>query len=187
MILSLLVCSLNERAYFLKRLQDRLNPQMTDEVELLINIDNREKSIGQKRNELLDKATGEYIAFIDDDDLVSEDYIEKILASIKKSKPDVIGIHLLMTTDNVIQEKTFHSIKYTHWYDEKDPDKPWLKRYYRNPNHLNPVKKEYACQVRFPNISMGEDKSYSERLKSFLKTEEYIVEPIYFYEFRSNK
>lgn len=186
-LLSLLICSLETRKDFLSRLQARLSPQLTDEVEVIINIDNKQKSIGQKRNELLEQANGLYIAFVDDDDLVSENYVAKVLEAIKKSYPDVVGMHLLMTTDGVIEEKTFHSIKYTHWYDEPDPEKPWLKRYYRNPNHLNPVKKEYAMAVKFPPISMAEDKSYSSQIRSYLHTEEYIEEPIYFYEFRSSK
>ena len=186
-LLSILICSLESRKEFLARLQARLAPQLTDEVQVIVNIDNRQKSIGQKRNELLDQACGLYISYVDDDDLVSEDYVSKVLGAIKKSYPDVIGMHLIMTTDSVITEKTFHSLKYTHWYDEPDPDKPWLKQYYRNPNHLNPVKLDYALAVRFPLISMGEDKSYSERLKPYLHTEEYIDEPIYFYEFISRK
>jgi hypothetical protein len=184
---SILICTLEKRKHFLERLLDILKQQKTDEVEILINCDNGEKSIGQKRNELLEQATGLYCAFIDDDDRVSDNYIPLILERINKSEPDVIGIHLIMTTDNVIEEKTFHSIKYDRWFDEPDPDKQWLKRYYRNPNHLNPVKLEYAMKVRFPTISMGEDRSYSERLKPYLHTEEYINDPIYFYDFRSIK
>ena len=187
MKISILVCSLNNRKDFLLRLYKILTPQLNDDVELIIETDNGEMTIGAKRNILLDKAKGDYIVFVDDDDRVSNDYVAKILESINKSNPDVIGIHLLMTTDKVVEEKTFHSIKYKSWYDEPDPDKPWLKRYYRNPNHLNPVKREYALQVRFPEISMGEDKVYSTKLLDFLKTEEYIIDPIYFYEFRSKK
>jgi glycosyltransferase involved in cell wall biosynthesis len=187
MKLSILICTLEERKHFLERLLSILNPQKTDEVEILINCDNRQKSIGQKRNELLKQASGDYITFIDDDDRISDDYVSKILNSINKSNPDVIGIHLIMTTDKIIEEKTFHSLKYRSWYDEPDPEKPWLRRYYRNPNHLNPVKREYALKVGFPEISMGEDKVYSTKLLDFLKTEEYIKEPIYYYDFVSRK
>lgn len=184
--LSILVCSLNNRLDFLKRLYNILTPQLSNEVELIIETDNGEATIGAKRNTLLKKAKGDYIAFVDDDDRVSSDYVSKILSAIE-TEPDVVGIHLLMTTDGVTEEKTFHSIVYTHWFDEQDPDKPWLKRYYRNPNHLNPVKREHALKVMFPEISMGEDKVYSTNLLQYCKTEIYIKEPIYFYDFRSKK
>ena len=187
MKLSILVCSLEDRKDYLLKLYKILTPQLNNEVELIIETDRKEKTIGAKRNILLDKAKGDYIVFVDDDDRVSPDYVSKILEAIDKSQPDVIGIHLIMTTDKVIEEKTFHSIKYKSWWDEPDPEKPWLKRYYRNPNHLNPVKREYAIQVRFPEISMGEDKVYSTNLFKYLKTEEYIPEPIYYYDFITRK
>lgn len=53
--------------------------------------------------------------------------------------------------------------------------------YYRNPNHLNPVKKELAIQVPYKEINFGEDKDYSERLFPLLKTEVYISGIIYYY------
>lgn len=186
MKLSILVCSLSKRKDFLLRLYKILTPQLTDEVEVLFEIDDGEATIGAKRNALLRKAKGDYITFVDDDDRVSPDYVSKILNAIESS-PDVVGIHLLMTTDGVTEEKTFHSIVYTHWFDEPDPEKPWLRRYYRNPNHLNPVKREHALKVMFPEISMGEDKVYSTNLLQYCKTEVYIKEPIYFYDFVSKK
>lgn len=181
---SILTLSLEKRTELRKRLVDILEPQLNDRVEHLIEIDSGQLTIGQKRNILLNRAKGEYIAFVDDDDRVSPDYVKKILEKIDKSHPDVIGMHLIMTTDRVIVEKTFHSIKYRYWYDEPDPDKPWLRRYFRNPNHLNPVKKEYALKAGFPNDNNGmvEDRLYSMKLLQYLKTEEYIEEPIYYYD-----
>ena len=37
-------------------------------VEILVLLDNRSKSIAEKRNDLLQAARGKYIAFLDDDD-----------------------------------------------------------------------------------------------------------------------
>lgn len=180
--LSILICALDYRKELLDRLMNCLNPQLIDEVEVIVNSDNKQKTIGLKRDELLRQATGEYIAYVDDDDLVSDNYVSLILDSIR-TKPDVIGMCLLMTVDKVIEEKSFHSIKYTHWWDEPDPEKPWLKRYYRNPNHLNPVKRELALIVGFDTKAHGiEDKIYSKAIQPYLKTEVYIETPIYFYE-----
>ena len=183
--LSLLICTLTDRTNYLDRLMECLNKQKTDEVEILVSLDNREKTIGQKRNELLDQAQGDYIAFIDDDDLVSDDYIQLVLESINKSNPDVIGLHLLMTVNGANEERTYHSLKYNRWWDEPDPDRPGRRRYFRNPNHLNPVKRELALKVKFPGINHGEDHDYSKGLLPHLSTEEYIESPIYYYLFRS--
>ena len=184
--LSILIPSLNRRKHYLDRLISILNPQATDDVEILINIDDGEKSIGTKRNELLEQATGDYIAFVDDDDIVEDYYVLEILNAIQ-SNPDVVGIHLLHIEDNILRGLTYHSLKYTHWYDELNNENPNLRNYYRNPNHLNPVKRKYALAVKFPEINVGEDKDYSYKIKQFLKTESYIEKPLYHYLVRTKK
>ena len=79
MKLSILICTLKGRDEYLNRVLQVLEPQKTDDVEILIESDERQMTIGQKRNKLLDRAIGDYICYVDDDDLVSVDYIEKIL------------------------------------------------------------------------------------------------------------
>lgn len=188
MIFSILICTLPERKEFLERLLNILNPQIEefkDFVEIIIEEDNGEKSIGEKRNNLLRKATGEYVAFIDDDDIVSCDYVEKILTALE-SKPDCVGLHLLHFNDGNLGGFTYHSLKYRTWFENQDTS-TGLMRYYRNPNHINPIKREYALLTKFPEISMGEDKDYSHNILKHLKKEKYIIEPIYYYLYRSNK
>ena len=48
-------------------------------VEHLVLFDNRARSIGAKRQALVDIARGQYLAFVDDDDDVSEDYVSSLL------------------------------------------------------------------------------------------------------------
>ena len=184
--LSILICSLERRAKYLERLLAVLTLQVIDNVEVLVETDNGKFSVGQKRNLLIDKAQGKYVAYIDDDDLVEPIYIEKILEAIK-TEPDVVGIHLLHFENNVLSGLTYHSLKYKHWWHEKNEENPKLINYYRNPNHINPVKKELAAQIKFPGLNRDEDKDYSRRLLPLLKTEVYIEEPIYRYLNRNPK
>lgn len=172
--LSILICSLEERYKQLTNLLTELYKQRTSEVEVLTNIDNRQKTTGAKRNELLLQAKGDYIAFVDDDDKVAGNYISRILEAIK-TNPDCVGMEGLITFGSKgITRKFIHSIKYDKWF-EKD------NIYYRCPNHLSPVRRELALKVRFPDITVGEDHQYSERLFPHLKSEVYLPEPIYFY------
>ena len=61
----------------------------TGSVEIRILSDNKEMSVGEKRNKLINMAKGEYFSFIDDDDLVSEEYVDQVLRKLRKN-PDVV-------------------------------------------------------------------------------------------------
>jgi len=183
-VLSVLVCSLERRNALLNTLMSKLIPQANGVVEVITQLDNGQLSTGAKRNKLLDRAYGKYVCFIDDDDMVEDDYVMQILTAINKSHPDVIGIRLKHFIDGNHHGDTEHSIKYDTWIN--DINQP-IAKYYRCPNHLNPVLKDIAKQVRYPEVYLGEDRDYSLRLKPLIKTEEMIEKPIYFYMERTDK
>lgn len=170
-ILSVLTCTLYSRSNLFFKLNEHLKKQVKKypQVELLANIDNGEKTIGQKRNELLRSARGEYIVYVDDDDMVSDDYLYQILKAIDYKRTDCYGI-----VGYIFKKKFIHSLKYSEWYSDDHA-------YYRCPNHLNPIKKELALQIGFKNLSYGEDHDFSKRLLPLLKTEIFIPTPLYFY------
>jgi glycosyltransferase involved in cell wall biosynthesis len=148
-------------------------------------IDNRDSntSIGQKRNSLLALSKKDYVAFIDDDDLVSEDYISILLNSIQEF-PDCVSLNGIITTDGTDEHKFIHSLKYKMYSENKD-----LKEYYRPPNHLNCIKSSIAKQVSFIHKNYGEDTDWALELmsKNILKTEKTISQVIYFYQYIKNK
>ncbi len=51
-------------------------------VEVLMLTDNRKRTIGAKRQSLLDVARGEFVAYVDDGDEVSLDYVDQIVKAI---------------------------------------------------------------------------------------------------------
>jgi len=177
--LSILICTLDRRKEYLDRLIRCLSAQTTSEVEIITDHHPTD-SIGTKRDRLLSKATGEYCVFIDDDDLVAPNYIPLILKAIE-SKPDVVDINLIMTTDGIRAERSFHMLSIKEWSEKEDLNIAGHKFYLRYPNHLNPVKTEIAKKVGFIPISEGEDKDYSKRLQPYLRNSVYIHQPIYFY------
>lgn len=174
--LSILTCTLHDRIHIFKKLNKFLKKQVKflPQVELLANLDSGEKTIGHKRNELLRAAKGEYVTFVDDDDLVSKDYVDSILTAINYKKPDCCGIEGSIFLNKKVNKKFIHSIKYQNWFEKNNV-------YYRCPNHLNPIRRELALAVGFQNISKGEDFDFSLRIKPMLKTEVFIKKSIYFY------
>jgi len=171
--LSILICTLEARHVLLKRLMHRLNPQLNDQVEVLIESDNGKRSIGNKRNMLLKKATGDYVSFIDDDDLVSYGYVRRIFEALK-SEPDCCGITGIVTFSNKKPRIFMHSRKNRRWYFKDNI-------YYRPPNHINPIRRKIALKIGFPDVNRGEDRDFSSKVFKLLKSEKYIEPPIYFY------
>ncbi len=178
--LSILIPSLIKRSGYLLRLMEGFRTQLNhvNEVEILVNVDNGKKSIGQKRNELLQQATGDYVVFIDDDDEISTVYLLEIFEGIEKGV-DHIGIQMMYMPDKGVSKLVKCSKDYA--WEEKDGV------YLRSAQHVCAIKRSIATQVKFPEISFGEDKTWSETITKLVETEHLVSEPIYFYRYRSQK
>ena len=85
MKLSVLICTIPERKEKFDILLNKLQfLSINKDVEIL--CDNRARgtvTIGQKRNDLINKSTGDYISFVDDDDDISNNYFDLILNAIE--------------------------------------------------------------------------------------------------------
>ena len=68
-------------------------------VEVLTEVDSKQITTGAKRNNLLNKAQGKYICFIDDDDHIYPNYIKLILEAIEWDA-DCIATTGIYTVDN---------------------------------------------------------------------------------------
>lgn len=184
--LSVLVCSLEERKDLLDNLLTNLNKYIKPEnfrVEILTDVDNRQKTIGQKRNDLVSRAKGKYCSFIDDDDDVSPDYFIEI-GNALKAFPDADSTSLVgIYYEDAIEKKRFyHSMQYKCYAEDEEG-------YYRPPNHLNPILTGYVKRIGFLKKNHGEDTDFAMRLSkaNLLCKEVYITKPLYFYFFIRNK
>lgn len=173
--LSILILSIESRAELLARLLETLRPQLTDEVELL--IEHGPQSIGAKRNALLARSTGQYICFVDDDDLVADDYVATILDATRLD-PDAIGFRLSYSVDGTFDGNALHTIRNAKW---ETVNRDGAKVYLRTPNHLNPVRRSIAIRHPFPEINHGEDHDYSKKIAPTIRTEVYIDRVMYHY------
>ena len=184
MKLSILIPTVPERAAKLEKLLAELKRQ-GGEVEVLTlltsSVKNGGPSVGVKRNELLKKAVGEYVCFVDDDDSVSADYIASIIAEMK-TRPDAIVFECQYTNAESGHKSHvyFSRLHLNVNYDDKN-------RRVRMINHLCPVKREIALKAGFPDASFSEDTEYGMRLRNsrLIKTEAIIPKILYYYNFSS--
>lgn len=185
MILSILIPTLPSRKEKLSELMRELHTQIVvsnleSEIEILVNEDNKEKTTGKKRNELLERSHGKYVCFIDDDDEIACDYITSIYWALKES-PDCVGFSGRYTINGGNEIKWRLSSKYV---DCDNYDTGRLV-YHRRANHLTPIKREFALLAGFPDKSNAEDKWYSERVNQYLKNEIYIEKELYHYRYEN--
>lgn len=167
---------------YTKELLEVLIPQLTDKVEVLIIDDGcfdtrldkyKSKNVhiwhlltnsggaSKPRNVGLDFAKGEYITFIDSDDLVSEDYIETILP---KLKTDIIFLSWRSQVHNIVVIN-----KPPKWNCSV-----WCRIYRRE-----------KINTRFDeNLKIAEDWKFNQEFKYESYT--HISKQIYYYNIREN-
>ena len=181
--LSILIPTLTDRAAFLARILDILRPQLIKEVELLINMDAYGQTTGAKRNALLHSAQGEYVSMVDDDDLVSHDYVERLLAGISLGV-DVVAIRGHVFKDGV-HIGQFIDTPYTVWKTVPDNGK---NLFLRGVQHLDAIKREIALSAPFEDRGFGEDSRWSHAIQEANKCLTYhcVPEPVYEYWWRTD-
>lgn len=182
--LSILICTLDERIItfqnIFNKLQDQINSLgLQDKVEVLVFKDNRENSVGTKRNALVEQSSGKYVCFADDDDDIHDNYVKMIYEKLE-SKPDCVSLVGTITFNGADPKRFIHSIRYNKYSQDAN-------NYYRPPNHLNAIKRSIAVQFQFPEKSYGEDTDWAMQVSNsgLLKKEEIIDEPYYFYLYRN--
>jgi glycosyltransferase involved in cell wall biosynthesis len=184
-LLTICICTLPSRDMMFNSLVRNLSRQVSDsnlydDVELISDADIH-KTIGQKRNDLLDLANGKFIVFIDDDDSVSGDYLKQIINVIRKNNDcDCIGMKGVITFDGNEEKKWEISKDFGKWFESNGV-------YYRTPNHISPIRTSIAKSVGFPNISNGEDFEYSMGVLPLLKNEVKIEKELYHYQYVTRK
>lgn len=204
MLWSILIASVPERYHsahkLLLSLLEHQSVARIPDVELLYLLDNRRRSIGAKRNALLDSAHGEYVSFIDDDDEVAGDYVQKIrfaISATRKSEApaDVICFPQRAT---LVQHNVIHDCTYSleHWKNRKPEerrqltpsDKPNTLNWSGPPAHTMVWRREIAQSVKFQDKNFGEDTAWVDACCEKARMEVQIGgHALYFYNFDEQK
>lgn len=181
--LSILICSVHTRhETFLPRIHKQLYGQYNalseddrQRVEIVTLTDTKTMMLGHKRNLMVDIAQGKYVAFVDDDDRVSDDYLASLLDAVGSDADSIV--FMAEVSINGEAPRTCHYSK------DVRKDYNTETEYYRIPNHICCVKKEVSLKSSFPNILRGEDSGYGKVLLQNLKTEHKIGKILYYYDY----
>ena len=187
--LSILIITLSSRREVIKGLLDVLSHQCAQKpVQVLWLGDNRSLITGDKRNAIMSLANGRYLTFIDDDDMISDDYVDSILEAIGNDPangPEVIT-YLVDKQRNGQHEKFQRFNKeYGMNYTVRA-----AKRRYQNmlPNHLCVWRKDIVREA-FPPNTKSEDLKWAARQEPHYTKEgqHHIDKVLYFYRFDTSK
>ena len=177
MKLSILIPTLPQRKKMFNILRKNLTAQIDfvhsthpslGQVEIL--FDSSKKflkgglSVGAKRDALKCRATGDYLVFVDDDDIVAPNYLESILR-LMESNPDII------TFRSLYKSSTYWGIvdmNLNHAENEQMNDSTIVKR---QPFHVCPIRTSIAQLHSFPDINNAEDWGWMVKVLTDCKTQ----------------
>jgi len=187
MQLSILIPSIPSRWERAQKLYTKISKMCEGkDIEILLFLDNKKRSIGGKRDALVQMSRGKYFMFVDDDDdLVSVDEIyeatfqdvdvitfkQRCLSPNKDKNPFIVTFGLGNINEiNVNYELT------------TDPNNPVFNDCKRPPYHVcawNQMYKKY----RFPESSYGEDWEWIKQCIPEAKTEVFIDKILHGYNY----
>lgn len=182
MTLSICIATLPERKEQLDHLVAFLRTQ--GPFELVTDASPRGTlSVGRKRELMNQRATGDYIVHIDDDDWVSPTYIPDILQAAE-GRPDFIGGYELIEGLSQVPQMGMWTNRAPRWI-HGSPAKAYKVDYVRTPGHKTPIIATIAKSIEYRDMGFGEDEDYSRRLKASgaIKIEAFIPKVLQHYRY----
>jgi hypothetical protein len=149
-------------------------------IEFLYCCDNKEISIGKKRDILYQASTGLYSWQIDSDDWIAPIAIRKIVLALKES-PDCVTFREKVTIDGVEKDSIFDLI-FDDWAENEDGFD-----YVRTPFFKTPILTGLCQLIGVNDMRYGEDHDFARRIKPWLKTQVHISNELYYYQHTSTE
>jgi hypothetical protein len=186
--LSILTPTIKGREDQLAALQDKIHKQLLfaggsimfadhksrmADVEHLWLGDNRQRSIGEKRQALVDIARGQYIAFVDDDDDIADDYVSSLLNAIETGA-DVITFR---------QRAIYNGLESEVVFGINNHDQPFTPGgiTLRAPWHVCAWKRERVAECVFGFTNYGEDAIWAHQARQRIRTGHHIDRVLHTY------
>ena len=140
-------------------------------IELISLFDNKKRTIGRKRQNMIDIIQGEYVCFIDDDDRISDDYIKLIMDTLDNNpNTDCVVFWSCINQPNM-EDKI---VKFG--FEEGN----------NLPCHVHVWKSSIVKKYEYKNINHGEDNDWINRAKNDIHHLSKIDKILYYYDARYN-
>jgi hypothetical protein len=184
MLLSILIPTTVDRRESVAKLKAELKRQIIeggyqDSVEIKSMEDNKEMSVGAKRDLLYKAAKGKYSVQWDSDDWIHPQGI-KLIIDAAKQLPHCITYKEHCTINGEIRFSNF-SNEYPDWNGEGNNVLTDGFHYQRTPFFKTPILTELCQKVGVSDLRYAEDHDFARRIKPLLSTEVHIEEFIYHY------
>lgn len=159
---SILVPTLGERASLFGRLMSGLLSQTEPyggRVQVIGRFNNGTPSLPKIRQAMVLSAATEYLSFVDDDDVVSPDYVDRIVAALEQN-PDYVGFQVQCYSNGHPIAVAYHSLEHRRWRNLEG-------RFERDISHINPIRTRLARRADFSVTRSGgaEDRAWADQLR----------------------
>lgn len=180
--LSILVATIPNRInnYYLQLMNNLIEQvKLYNDVELISFFDNKKRTIGRKRNDMVQAAQGEYIVFIDDDDRIAPDYVKEIMTALYDNpNTDCVVFDVLSSTNGGIPILGKYGIEYNFGFVQIENRLEWRSL----PTHIMVYKSEISKKYGFSDVSSVEDTDFIIRAFRDIKEQTRINKILYFYD-----
>lgn len=142
---------------------------------------------GAARNNGIEKASGNYLMFVDADDIIHRDYISRLVFLLENNNADIsmCGYKKIkedLITDDLIQSKMEDNDKFEIFSSEQSINLMFYKDKVMPYPFLKLFKKSVIGDIRFPeNIKLGEDLEFNLNVFKKSKAIVYTGEELYFH------
>jgi glycosyltransferase involved in cell wall biosynthesis len=157
------------------------------DIEILGFFDNKKRSVGQKRNELLRMAQGEFLTFIDDDDDVPDDYVAIVMDCLYKNPAaDCVVYDCITTINGDPAQRTYSKYGIEFEYGQvPDPTGAYQYQWRGKPAHTMVWKSDIAKRHLYKDANYGEDVDWVVRACTEIKNQVRLDKVLYYYNFNN--
>jgi glycosyltransferase involved in cell wall biosynthesis len=186
-LLSILTPAIPERLPKLQRLALLLEPQLRQfphSVEWLSFVDPRGcRTIGEKRDDLVQLARGQFVAFVDDDDLVQPTYVASLVQALSVVVADNEPVDVITFRQEAIIERHRSEVRFNLRAGNEAFNPGGVTQ--RAAWHVCAWRSSLAKRFHFEASNYGEDWSWARHLNLDARGEIHIPEILHTYIFDS--